>query len=213
MNRCDWCRRGSKAAPFGYVRMSLHQIPAEKPGRPSAVMRLKMVSVILSPAGQLQQFDGESTGIACDAQRSFILPEPESCLEQLALIATSLGKFASARIGLRHGGRTHSPHRDVGDAERQSQFDLPIVTRWGLRQCREQREPASRTCRQQKSDTNRHHNCGAGLNASHPSGTPAKLAEPIAVDPAEQTVAGLAPCLRMSAAFQHPALLCRTDPS
>jgi len=42
------------------------------------------------------------------------------------------------------------------------------------------------------------------MNASHPSGTPAKLAEPIAVDPAEQNVAGLAPCLRMSAAFQHP---------
>src|SRR5437879_1035719 len=41
-----------KAAPFGYMRMSLHQIPAKKLGRPSAVMRLKMEAVILPPASQ-----------------------------------------------------------------------------------------------------------------------------------------------------------------
>ena len=96
-------------------------------------MRLKMEAVVLPPAGQLQQLVGENTGIACDAQRSFVLPEPESRLEPLALIAALLGKLAGARIGLRYGGRTHPPHRDVGDAERQSQLDLAVVAFRALR--------------------------------------------------------------------------------
>src|SRR5207248_6080527 len=57
-----------KAAPLDSVRASLCQFPAEKPGRPSAVMRLKMEAVVLPPAGQLQQLVGENTGIACRSE-------------------------------------------------------------------------------------------------------------------------------------------------
>src|SRR5689334_9066207 len=93
-----------KLAPFGRVRTSLCQAPPKKIGRPSAVVRLKLELVILSMASQLQQFDREDSGFAGDAQGSFVLPEPENSLKQLAFIPTLLGKFPSARIGLRYGG-------------------------------------------------------------------------------------------------------------